>query len=248
MLQEFDLCGKHVPYEKITDYNIVQREYIYRPSFRERPSGLKKMLASSKYSFDRMLPYAMILFKDDMDFKRNTKGTSTKGVKEAVVKDLAVGALSILGDKINRKRFKCKNIAGRCFTTFLSDIPTMVIMNDGRIVDVYKNDSLYKELNQTIEPTIQMIPALRVLTKEQEYFFFGAGVQIMDVEYEYNRLKYELAQYREEIARLEAVQKPTLESGSKNPFAKLFGKKKKQPALEEKIETTPTTEPDNNES
>lgn len=32
MLQEFDLCGTHVLYEKITDYNIVQREYIYRPS------------------------------------------------------------------------------------------------------------------------------------------------------------------------------------------------------------------------
>ena len=240
---EFELCGTHIPYEKITDYSVVQREYIYRPSFIETIITHKKMFqtyTTTEYKFDRMLPYAMILFKDDLDFKRNTKASSSNGLGGAILKDVALGALSIASDKINRKRFKCKNIAGRCFTTFLSDIPTVLVMSDGRIVDIYKNDALYAQLNRNIEPTIQMIPALHVLTKENEYFYFGEGIQLIDVESEYNRLRNELTLYKDTIKKLEVSKKSMFES--KNPFTKLFGKIKPQQKIEETVETNKSTE------
>lgn len=238
MDQEFEICGNHIPYEKIKDYCIVQREYIYRPSFIETVTVHKKMFqtqTSTEYKFDRMLPYAMILGKSDIEFKEATKNVLTPTLGIAVVKDLAVGALSIASDKINRKRFRCKNVAGRCFTTFLSDIPTVLAMSDGRIIDIYKNDPMYTKLNQLIDPTIQMIPALHIITKEKEYYFFGEGIHLKDVGEEYKRLRFEMTEYKESIKRLEASTKPSLES--RNPFSKLFGKKRPQPMLENPTET-----------
>ena len=79
---EFNICGTHIPYDKITDYCLVNREYIYRPSFIEIVNTQKKLFqtyTTTEYKFDRMLPYAMILSREDMDFKKATKISVQKG-------------------------------------------------------------------------------------------------------------------------------------------------------------------------
>ena len=228
MQTEFEICGNHIPYEKITDYNIVQREYIYRPSFKECAAGFRKK--STKYEFFCMLPYAMILEKDDLNFKEATKnvGASTLGL--SIAKDVAVGVLSIAGSKINRKRFRCENIAGRCFTTFLGDIPAVLYTIDGRTIDVYRRDEMYAQLGQNIAPTIQFIPALRIVTKDSERFFFGNNIQLFDVQPAYARLRFEMESYKEAILKLEAEKKAALEAKG-NIFTRLLPIKKKQPKL-----------------
>ena len=245
---EFDICGTHISYDKITDYSLVHREYIYRPSFIEISNTQKKLFqtyTTTQYKFERMLPYAMILSREDMDFKKATKSASVNGLGGAIVKEAAVGALSIISHKITRKRFRCKNIAGRCFTVFLNDIPSVIEMSDGRIIDVYKNDELHKQINQSLEPTIQMVSALRILTKEKEYFFFGDGIQLDNVEMEYQRLKYELSSYKDSVKKLKSSEKPAFEL--KNPFVKLFGKNKTTPALEESTDANEQSATDKEE-
>lgn len=236
MLSEFDICGTHIPYEKIKDYKIVQREYIFRPTFREKTSFLgfkrKNTEGESNYEFDSMQPYAMILEKDDMNFKLATKNVLTTALGLTIVKDVAVGALTIAKEKINRKRFRCQNIAGRCFTTFLGDIPSVLYTNDGRVVDVYNNDPMHIKLGQNIAPSIQMVPALLIKTKDEEFFFFGNNIQLPNVDTEYVRLRYDM-----ELLKLEASKTDSLESKG-NFFKKFLPKKKGQPKL---VDSNPET-------
>lgn len=81
MLQdELDICGTHIPYSAITDYQVVQREYIYRPAYRERMNrgiSLKKFVAG-KYEFAEMIPYASVLVETDREYKLATKNVEAK--------------------------------------------------------------------------------------------------------------------------------------------------------------------------
>ena len=226
---EFEICGNHIPFDNIKDYSIVQREYIYRPSYVELITVHRKMFQSyttKEYKFDRMLPYAMILNKDDMDFKEATKNTLThNNVGLSIAKDITVGVLSVVEEKINRRRYRCLNVADRKFTVRLTDIPAVVVKSDGRILDVYKNEEAYAELGQGIETTILVVSALRILTAGREYFFFGNGIHFDDVNPEYARLRYEIEAYKESV--LVQDDEKRLNPGTKESFVKkLFSKKK----------------------
>lgn len=192
MLQdELDICGTHIPYSVITDYQVVQREYIYRPAYRERMNrgiSLKKFVAG-KYEFAEMIPYASVLVETDREYKLATKNVEAKTLKDSIIKDMAHGLLSKAGSRVTRKRYHCKNITGRCFTTFLDDIPAVLIRGDGKMSDVYKNDELYPMLGEPIAPVVMIVPALRIATKKEEYFFFGNRIQIENIEEVYGYLR-----------------------------------------------------------
>ncbi len=232
-MTEFDIYGTHIPYCDIKDYKIVQREYIYRPSYREKSSPFGKIFSKGEYEFDRMLPYAAILTKEDSDYKLAVKNVNVTTVKSAILKDIAVGALSAFRDKMNRKRFHCKNVAGRCFTTFLDDIPTVIIRNDGKISDVYKNDSLYPLLGEPIAPTIMIVPAMSIETKNEQYLFFGNRIQLNDVESEYIRLRNEMEFFKENNSQ---KKKPVIEI--KNVISEFLPKVSKKSLPEESSSST----------
>lgn len=204
-MNEFDICGTHILFSDIKDYQIVQREYIYRPAYKERQSSIRKLLSSAKYEFTEMIPYAAI----NVDSKENKHQLATKRVKEdgtvkgAVIKDVAVGVVSTIADKLNIKELKntkynCISISGRMFTTFLEDIPAVIIRSDGKISDVHKNDPIYPQLGETIAPCILIVKALMIVTKNSEYVFYGNGIQIDDVENAYNDLHESMGVFHSE--------------------------------------------------
>lgn len=221
MNAEFDICGTHIAFSDIKEYRIVQREYIYRPVYKEKQFSLTKLLSNSKYEFINMLPYAAII--DENEYKHAIKrnkamliGESTiKNIangllssvaeayfmKESVIKDVTSGVISTVIDKIPFKRsrhetYHCINIAGRLFTTKLSEIPAVVVRNDGKVSDVYMNKDSLQLLGEKFSPTILTVPTLLIVAK-QTYMFFGNGIQLENVEDIYNELRQHMMSHHQ---------------------------------------------------
>ena len=194
----FDICGTPIPYNSIKNYRIIHREYIYRPAYKEKDGGFFSALSGPKYEFFKMVPYAAILSDDE--YKHAVKNAKARTIKESIGKDLAVGLVSTVANKLNikelkYKKYKCINVAERVFETYLEDIPATLFRKDGRISDVNKNNELYHLLGEPISPTVLMVPALQIVTNEKTYVFYGNGIQLNDLELPYQTLK-EAIEYR----------------------------------------------------
>ena len=123
-----------------------------------------------------------------------------KDFKEALGKDLSGAVIYTIADKLKLKAFKqqkyqCLNLAGRAFTTYLDDVPVMLTWNDGRIAEVHKEDPLYTSLGESTTPGIQYVSALLIKANEN-YCFYGNGIQIVDASYEYTRLMSVMDEYK----------------------------------------------------
>ena len=188
----FEICGRSIPFSKIMDFQIIQCEYIYRPSYTSQKRTSLFRGSTERFCFSEMIPYAAIY--DESNFRSSTAASRTSHLKDAIIKDAAIGAMSAISMvavklkiKPNRKRYKCINIAGRKFETYLDDIPAVIIRDDGKISEVFKDDELCSLLGESIVPVIYIIPALRI----NDMIFYGNGIQLDDVESEYLRLKTE---------------------------------------------------------
>ena len=227
MNTEFEICGTHIAFSEIRAYRLVQREYIYRPVYKEKQDSLKKFISNSKYEYMDMLPYAAII--DENEYKHAIKQSKTNliddstiktvasGVfssiaeayfmKESVIKDVTSGVVSTVIDKIpfkkKQEKFHCVNISGRLFITSLDEIPAVAIRNDGRITDVGKNDDVYRLLGESISPTILTVPALLIVAK-RTYMFFGNGIQLNNVDEAYNYLNQSMMYYRQENQQIDS--------------------------------------------
>ena len=196
MEKSFEICHVQIPFDKILDYRIIDREYIYRPAY----FVTTDIFRGRKYRFSHMVPYAAIY--DEAEYKSAVKAYRAITTGEAVAQDAANAILSTIGDKFNIKALKyskytCRNQAGRIFSTYLQDVPACIETSDGKRSEVYPNDELYKELGEPIAPSIEFIPALLILTKDELFTFYGNGIQI-DAETEYQRLKQSINNYQEE--------------------------------------------------
>ncbi len=199
MEQYFEIYGTPIKMSSIKDFRIVQREYIYRPTYKSADKTILNTLAGKKYSFWGMQPYAAIL--DEKGYKSSLSEYKAKDFKESVGKDLVESAVAGIADKFNIKTLKykkyvCVNQAGRTFTTYLDDVPALVMSADGKASDVHKDDAMYPLLGEPIAPAINIIHALLINTKEGTHIFYGNGVQLEDVGQEYERLKFALNEYR----------------------------------------------------
>lgn len=199
---EFDICGTHIPFSEIKDYQIVQREYIYRPAYKEKSASFPFM--KHKYEFAQMLPYAAIL--NDEDYKSAVKEAKTSSLKESVIKDLAVGIVSNITDKIKFKKYRCTNVSGRIFNVFLEDVPAVIIRDDGKISDVYKDDNLYPLLGEPIAPSIMIINAL-LITAKKKYIFYGNGIHLDNVEEAYNSLRCNMEIFKNDTIKQKMLEK-----------------------------------------
>ena len=198
MTDYFDSCGTPIKYSEIKSFRLVQREYIYRPTYME---GEKQLFSRNrKYNFFGMQPYAAIY--DENEKHSALKEYKTKDFKESVGKDFIEGVITTIGDKwhikaITSRKYVCVNQAGRKFTTYLEDIPALLMRQDGKASDIYKNDELYPLLGEPIAPAINIVHALQIVAKET-HVFFGNDIHLHDVGAEYERLKAELNAYNEE--------------------------------------------------
>ena len=200
MITKIDICGILIPFSEITEFQLVQKEYIYRPVYIEKQ---KSFFSSKKYEFAKMIPYAAII--DESGFSSSVSKTIVNpfSAVDAFAKDIYTGVVGVMhkaGEILNikditKKQYKCRNIAGREFTTFLEDIPASAVGKDGKISDIYKNDELYRTLGEPIAPTILTVSALYIAAKNR-YIFYGNGIQLNDAENVYSMLRDSLHTYR----------------------------------------------------
>lgn len=197
MAEYFDICGTHIPVDSIKDFRTIEVEFVFRPVYHEVKKTMMNAFSGKKFEFVSMQPYAAII--GQQGHKSALGEYKAKDFKEALGKDLSGAVIYTIADKLKLKAFKhqkyqCLNLAGRAFTTYLDDVPVMLTWNDGRIAEVYKEDPLYASLGESTTPGIQYVSALLIKANEN-YCFYGNGVQIADTTYEYERLKLTMDEY-----------------------------------------------------
>ena len=180
----FELLGTLIKIAAIKSFRIEQREYIYRPVYREKEKTLLNRFSSQKYEFYQMQPYAAIINENER--KSAVGGIHTKNLAEAMGKDIFEGVVTTIGDKFNLKAFRskkywCQNQTGRIFQTYIEDIPALLVRNDGKFSDVHKNDELYPQLGEPIAPAINTVHAL-VIKADEDYIFYGNGIQVDNIQ------------------------------------------------------------------
>lgn len=232
MKEYFDIFGTEIKVSDIKEFRIVQKEYIYRPTYVEEEKSLKTTLLGNRIKFFGMQPYAAI----DGGGKNQLATTEykAKDFKESVGKDLVEGVITSIGDKFNIKtiksvKYQCINQAGRRFTTYLEDVPALLMRSDGKASDIRKSDELYYKLGEPIAPAINIVPTLVIRTKEQDFIFYGNGIQLDDIQGDYQRLKEAMDEYRESSN----VEKKGIGITSRIPKISL-PRKKEQAALPQK--------------
>jgi len=224
MTTYYDICGTRIPISSIKDFRIIDVEFIFRPVFHESKKTVLNAFSSSskRFEFVSMQPYAAII--GQQGHKSALGEYKPKDFKEALGKDISGAVIYTIADKLKLKAFKqqkyqCLNLAGRAFTTYLDDIPTMLTWNDGRVAEVYKEDPLYAILGEITTPGIQYIPTL-VIKANETYCFYGNGIQIDDARLEYEQLRQELDHLIQNNNRKKAVlpQIPKIHLSSKKTF------------------------------
>ena len=98
------------------------------------------------------------------------------------------------------------NASGRVSERTLVEIPAVLIREDGKRSEVFANDELYPVLGEPIAPTIVMVPALFIQSKDGKYIFFGNGIQIEDINQDYERLKMAV-RYVKEMKKQKSLEK-----------------------------------------
>lgn len=199
----FDINGTHIPMDSIKDFRVIEVEFVFRPVYHEAKKSMMSAFSGKKFEFVAMQPYAAII--GQQGHKSALGEYKAKDFKEALGKDISGAVIYTIADKLKLKAFKqqkyqCLNLAGRAFTTYLDDIPTMLTWNDGRIAEVFKEDPLYASLGENTTPGIQYVSALLIKGNEN-FCFYGNGIQIADAAYEYGRLKQALDDYQNQKSR-----------------------------------------------
>ncbi len=205
MSDYFDILGTPIKFEDIKSFRIVQREYIYTPSYKEVRYEQKKFLKTETrtgYEFNTMVPFAAIIDESDRrGVFGNLKGRTPR---ESMGLEIVGDIRESIGNKFNvkaikGKKYRCINNSDREFSVYLDEVPFKVQYMDGRIADVQCNDPLYLYLMGASGPAINVVPALQIIADEK-YLFWGNGIQMesISLEHEYQRLKEEMEQYRAE--------------------------------------------------
>lgn len=192
----FYIMGARIPIASIKDFQIVQREYIYRPTYIEAGSGI----FGKRFRFYKMQPYAAII--GDTEKHSAVSQYDARTLKNSLVKDVFEDIRTTVGDKFNIKairstKYQCINQTGRTFMTYLEDVPALIMSADGKASDVHKNDELYSKLGEPIAPAINIVHALTIKAN-QKYIFYGNGIQIEDIASEFGRLKEAVDSYNAE--------------------------------------------------
>ena len=219
MTDYFEICGTRIPLSTIKDFRLIDVEFIYRPVFQEAKKSMFN-IGGKKFEFVSMQPYAAII--GQQGHKSALGEYKAKDFKEALGKDISGAVIYTLADKLKIKalkqaKYQCINLAGRAFSTYLDDVPAMLMWNDGRIAEVYKEDPLHTILGEITTPGIQYVPTLIIKANEQ-YNFFGNTVQINDASFEFDRLKHEIdqAQTKKQLEAKERLSLPRFLQSNKS--------------------------------
>ena len=241
-----DIYGTPIQLSTIKEYRLRQIEYILRPLYTEREVSKwgRSFLGANKHriEFVKMDYYAAVIgetkYRNAVDEYKPSNFLESVG-KTAVEAVQGIADAVIGGSQSKRIKYRLLNAAGRVFVRNFDDIPAVLVRADGKTSDVFRNDELYSLLGEPIAPTIEMVPALEIITTTEPYIFFGNGIQLINIEKEYEKLR--IAFEMERQARLER------EKNQPNFLTDLFNRILPQPQQVRNIEapTVKLVEPDN---
>lgn len=197
MGQFYYLCGKSIKVSEVKNLYLTNSEYIYRPVYIFNGDTMKNRLISRVYSFDSMEPYAAIVGEQEQNSVLDSiKMHSIKGAITSEAVKYAANAVSnyidlgFINNLTNRKKLLGINRAGREIQIETNKIPYLIKNLDGTIQEVLKNDmSTY--IRDLKTPAIQLVQCM-VVEAGENYYFYGSGIDVEDIESEYNRLKTEI--------------------------------------------------------
>lgn len=208
-----NIAGASISLSAIRDFRIVQREYIYRPCYREKKSSIKRIFSSCSYEFYSTLPYAAVVTESEyksinrksmyvgdsaveaLNAAKDLMETASailSGTSPAdIIANSTIGAVTGLVDKIGSlvasEKYYCVFPSGRTTTTSLSAIPPILTRLDGRTFEPEKKELKTLLPNENTNAMIVNIPALMIKTNVT-FLFYGNGLQLANVEQVYNQL------------------------------------------------------------
>ncbi|MGN1399065.1 MAG: hypothetical protein ACI4WG_03595 [Erysipelotrichaceae bacterium] len=199
MAEYVDIGKRIIRTGSIKTFSVVPVEYIFRPTYYEEDEyGLFGTNKGKKYRFIKMEPYAAIIGEN------NSKVSEYKSENfiEVVAQDLIDGVTTTIGDLVRikaarSKKYRCVRPSGAMYNMYLEDIPALIIKSDGREMEIRRGDELFGNLGDTFRTVVKNIPALYV-EADKNYIFYGEGIQISDVDEEFQKLKFEFAAYKAE--------------------------------------------------
>ncbi|MBE5776445.1 MAG: hypothetical protein E7326_02925 [Clostridiales bacterium] len=203
MGQLIDLCGTPIQLDKIKDFRLVKREWIFYPAYQEVEEQSFSLFArkgeknKKKFVFTKMVPFGAVL--NDKE-KPSAGSYEIKSFGEAVTLSILPDIISSIGktatlvsdflriDTSGLKEYHLLTVGRRLTSMRLRDIPAKVAFLSGKVSDVYKNDQIYAYLGEPISPTIVAVPTLVVNVEKKTYVFFGGGIDMEDAEAAYRFL------------------------------------------------------------
>ena len=192
----FEIYGNQIELSSIKNYRLRQVEFLLRPVYAERQVIKKGILGrnsvETRIEFAQMEYYAAVI--DETKYKNAIEEQVPFNMAEAVVKTVVEGVTgvvnAIFGSNQRKKIvYHLMSAAERSFYRSYEDIPAVLVRYDGKRSEVFRNDELYSKLGEPIAPTIEKIPAMEIITNNGAYLFFGKGIQLKDIEGDYERLK-----------------------------------------------------------
>lgn len=224
--EAFSICGLTIPFNEIRRFEVILREYVFRPTFREQPN-------SKKCVFYAMEPYASVISKDEYDrlTLSKTKLTSSaiqttagaialtaSGIAniiggftpEEIIAGVAVNTVGKVVNKVtenvetphDKEKIYCKTAAGRVFRTTLRDIPPIIYCLNGQVIQATKKEARKLLSGEHTTASVFNVPVLHIYASS-EYHIYGSGIHVANSNAEYDRLSAEYKQYRDWQAQLQ---------------------------------------------
>ena len=216
MGQLIDLCGIPMQLDKIKDFRLVKREYLFYPAYQETEEQTFSLFArlgaanKKKFVFTNMVPYGALLSDKEKpvgngyeikSFGEVATFNVLAGVGKAISNVANVAADMLRIDTSGNKEYLVIAAGHRLTTVKLREVPAKVRFLSGKVSDVYRNDPIYEFLGEPISPTIAIVPTLVVTLDRATHVFFGGGIDLDDAEATYHALFEAYNNYQAEISQ-----------------------------------------------
>ncbi len=183
----------YIKLSSIKEYHIVNREFIYRPMYKEisEPGFFS---AVTKYEFIGMEPYAAIFYESEKNYYiGNEKVKNPKDIKKK----------NMFKKIIAEDEISCINVTGRIFYTNLNEIPVLII-KDHSEEESHNFRKNHNFLKTPLKGKLESIPALYIKANH-EYIFYGNGIHLEDVEKSYEDLHKQLITFNPLLFSVKSV-------------------------------------------
>lgn len=191
------LCGKSIKVSEVKNFYLTNREYIYRPVYIFNGDTIKNRLMSKVYSFENMEPYAAIIGEQEQKSVLDSiKMSSIRGTLTSAAVKYATNVVSnhidlgFMDNLTGKKKLLGINRAGREVQIEIDKIPYLKKNLDGTTQEVPKN-TISTQTRDLKTPIVQLVQSM-VVEAGESYCFYGSGIDVEDIESEYNNFKIEI--------------------------------------------------------